>query len=381
MRIAINTRFLLPDKLEGLGWYTHEICRRLVANHPEDEFFFLFDRPYDSNFIFGPNVHPVAVFPPARHPVLWYLWFERRLPAVLEKIRPDVFFSPDGFLSLRSRIPTVMVTHDLAFRHFPTQIPRSVNLYYHYFTPRYLEHAQNIITVSDFVKADIQQQYGISSEKIISVHNGCREGFKPLDPQEIQKVRDKYAVGCPYFFYLGALHPRKNLTRLIEAYSIFRQMCGTEIKLVIGGRIAWQTGDLFKVWKASPYRNDIIFTGYLPEEELSKILGAAFALTYVSLFEGFGLPVLEALYSEIPIIASDKASIPEVAGPAALLVNPFDEEAIAHAMRKLWEDPLLRESLLQKGRHQRQKFSWDRAAQEIYQVLEHVSGTASNTSS
>lgn len=381
MRIAINTRFLLPGKLEGLGWYTHEICKRWVETHPEDEFFFLFDRPFDPTYIFGPNVHPVVINPPARHPILWYLWFERRLPGILEKIRPDVFFSPDSYLSLRSRIPTVMVTHDLAFRHFPDQIPRAVRLFYTYFTPKYLEYAQSIITVSHFVKEDIQQQYGIPPEKISAIPNGCREGFKPLDTAEIQKVRDTYAAGQPYFFYLGALHPRKNLYRLIQAYSLFRQTCRAEIKMLIGGRFAWQTGPLFDAWKNSPYQKDIHFMGYIPETELPRILGAALALTYVSVFEGFGLPVLEALYSETPVIASDKASIPEVAGPAALLVNPFDEEAIAHAMRQVWESLPLRESLIHKGRVQRQKFSWDTAAAEIYQVLEHVSGTTSNISS
>lgn len=381
MRIAVNTRFLLPGKLEGLGWYTHEICKRWVTEHPEDEFFFLFDRPFDPSFVFGPNVHPVIISPPARHPILWYLWFEKRLPGILKKIQPDVFFSPDGYLSLRSTVPTVMVTHDLAFRHFPDQVPSAVRLYYDYFTPKFLERAQHIITVSEFVKSDIQNQYSTHPEKITAVPNGCREGFQALEAVEIQKIRDRYAQGRPFFFYLGALHPRKNLTRLIQAYSLFRQTCGTDVKMLIGGRMAWQTSDLFKAWKNSPYQNDIHFTGYLPEEELPKVLGAALGLTYVSLFEGFGLPVLEAFFSETPVIASDRASIPEVAGSAALLVNPFDEEAIARAMQQIWEDPLLRQSLIAKGRVQREKFLWDNAAAAIYKVLEHTSGTANRTSS
>lgn len=381
MRIAVNTRFLLPGKLEGLGWYTYEICRRWAAAHPQDEFFFLFDRPYDPRFVFGPNVHPIVVFPPARHPVLWYLWFERRLPGILKAINAEVFFSPDGYLSLRSKVPTVMVVHDLAFRHYPAQVPVAVRAFYAHFTPQYLHRARKIVTVSDFVKKDIEKQYTIPSEKIVVVPNGGREEFKPFNTPEIQSLRDQYAAGKPYFFYLGALHPRKNLPRLIAAYNHFRQLYGTDVKLLIGGRMAWQTSEIFNAWKSSPFQEDILFLGYLPEETLPGVLGAAFALTYVSLFEGFGLPVLEAMFSEVPILASNSASIPEVAGNAAILVNPFDEEAIAHGMWQLWENPVLRGSLIQRGRLQRSLFSWDEAADRIYKVLEEVSSEASSTSS
>jgi glycosyltransferase involved in cell wall biosynthesis len=381
MRIAINTRFLLPGKLEGLGWYTYEICRRWAAAHPQDEFFFLFDRPYDPRFVFGPNVHPIVVSPPARHPVLWYLWFEGRLPVILKTIKADVFFSPDGYLSLRSQTPTVMVVHDLAFRHYPGQVPRIVRAFYTHFTPQYLHRASKIVTVSDFVKQDIEKQYALPAEKIVVVPNGGREGFKPLNTLEIQNLRNKYAAGKPYFFYLGALHPRKNLPRLIAAYNLFRQLYGTEVKLLIGGRMAWQTSEIFSAWKSAPFQEDICFLGYLPEETLPGVLGAALALTYVPLFEGFGLPVLEAMFSEVPILASNSASIPEVAGNAALLVNPFDEEAIAHAMWQLWENPALRSSLIQKGRLQRSHFSWDDAADRIYKILEEVSREASSISS
>lgn len=375
MRIAINTRFLLPGKLEGLGWYTYEICRRWVAQHPEDEFYFLFDRPFDKAFLFGPNVHPVVVPPPARHPLLWYGWFEWSIPAVLKRIQPDVFFSPDGYLSLRSRVPVATVIHDLAFLHYPEQVPALVRAYYRYFTPRFIQRAERIITVSEFVKQDICAAYGAPEHKILAIPNGSRAGFQPCTPEVIQATRGSLSDGQPYFFYLGALHPRKNLPRLIRAYSMFRHATGAAVKLLIGGRMAWQTGEIQSSWEASPFREDIRFLGYLPEEDLPRILGSALALTYVSLFEGFGLPVLEAMHSEVPVITSNLASMPEVAGDAALLTDPEDEKSIAGAMRQIWEEPQLRLELIRRGRTQRSKFSWDTAAEQIYSALLEIAGT------
>jgi len=121
MRIAINTRFLLKDKLEGIGWYTYEISKWLVEKHPEHEFIFFFDRPFDKSFIFGKNVTPVVLSPPARHPVLWYLWFEFVIPKALKKYKADLFFSPDGYLSLKTKVKTITVIHDIASFHFPGQ--------------------------------------------------------------------------------------------------------------------------------------------------------------------------------------------------------------------------------------------------------------------
>ena len=122
MRIAINTRFLLKDKLEGIGWFTFEVVKQLVTNHPEHEFIFLFDRPYDKSFVFAKNVTPVVINPPARHPLLWYWWFEWSVPYALKKHKIDLFFSPDGYLSLKTNVPTVIVMHDLAFEHHPEDV-------------------------------------------------------------------------------------------------------------------------------------------------------------------------------------------------------------------------------------------------------------------
>jgi glycosyltransferase involved in cell wall biosynthesis len=374
MRIAINTRFLLPGRLEGLGGYTHEVARRLIALRPADEFIFLFDRPFDQQFIYGNRVQGVVVRPPARHPVLWWWWFEHRLPAVLRRVRADVLLSPDGYCSLRAGTPTIMVTHDLAHRHYPTQIPRLVRAYYNYFVPRYLRRAERIVTVSEYTRQDIQRQYGIPAAKISVAGNGIREHFRPLTAEESTQVRQRYTDGEPYFFFLGAVHPRKNLSRLLAAYDQFRSHTDSTVRLLIGGRMAWQTSDIRRAWEQARFRDDIHFLGYVPDEELPRLVGAARALTYVSLFEGFGVPVLEAMQCDTPVLTSNVSSLPEVAGEAALLVDPTDVDAIARGLEQLHTNEALRQQLIEKGRMQRQRYSWEQTARHISGLIEEMAG-------
>jgi glycosyltransferase involved in cell wall biosynthesis len=369
MKIAVNARFLLSGKLEGIGWYTWEVVRRMAAAHPDDEFWLLFDRPYDERFRFGPNVHMVVVPPPARHPVLWWLWFEWSLPRVLREIGADVFFSPDNYCSLRSEAPTVMVMHDIAYAHFPGHIPWLARQYYGYFVPRYLERAERVLTVSEFTRQDLMGTLGVPEDKIQVAFNGPREVFVPLPENRLQGIRDRFSGGAPYFLYIGAIHPRKNVPRLIAAFDRFKAASGAPHKLLLAGRWAWQTGEVRSAYEGARFREDILFLGYLEDAVLAEVLGAAHALVYVSLWEGFGLPVLEALYADVPVIYADATSLPEVAGDAGLGVDPNSEEAIGNAMQRLVADEALRQSLIEKGRLQRTRFSWDETATKVYKAL------------
>jgi Glycosyltransferase len=372
MKIAVNTRLLLKNRLEGIGRVTYEIVRRLVAEHPDDEFIFCFDRPYDKDFIFGKNVTPLVIFPPSRHPILWYLWFEHSLPRALKKYQPDVFYSPDGYNSLKLNCPTVMVTHDLAHIHYPNEVPFLVRKFYQSYVPKYLKKSDQVISVSNATKEDIIKQYQISSEKISVVHNGNREGFFKLEKEQKKATRIKYSQGCKYFFYLGAVHPRKNLERLILAFDLFKQKTNSDVKLLIGGRLAWQTDEVRSIFEQSVHKKDIRFLGFIPEEDLPKLMGAALAMVYVSLFEGFGLPILEAMYAEVPVITSNVSAMPEVAGDAALLVDPLSVSEIVLVMEKIFEKKSLRKKLVKAGKIQREKFSWDNAADQTYAALEKV---------
>jgi glycosyltransferase involved in cell wall biosynthesis len=373
LKIAVNTRFLLPGQLEGFGWYTHEIMRRMVMQHPEDEFVFLFDRPFDARFVYGKNVTPVVLPPRARFAPQFYWWFEWVVPKALKKYGADVFFSPDSMCSLSAKTPTVMTCHDLVPLHFPEQIPLLHRHYLLHFLPKYLRRADHVVTVSDYVCRDISQTCGIPPEKISAVHNGCREGFTPLQEFEKQQIRNEFANGQEYFFYSGAIHPRKNIPRLIRAFDMFKMKTGAPVKILLAGRFAWETGEVKSACEQANSRADIHFPGYVADETLPKLMASALALTYVSLSEGFGLPLLEAMNTDTPVLTSNTTALPEVAGKAALLVDPLSETAIAAGLEKLWMDRAFSQKLVEKGRAQREKFSWDTAAEQVYQLLTSTS--------
>ncbi|MFN8205876.1 MAG: glycosyltransferase family 1 protein [Bacteroidales bacterium] len=370
MRIAVNTRLLLPGRLEGIGWFTYETMQRIVLAHPQHTFYFLFDRKWSKEFIFAGNVVPICVFPPTRHPLLWYLWLEWALPRVLKKIRADVFLSPDGFLSLSTKVPSVAVIHDLNFQHRPQDLPFLTRSYYRYFFPRFARKAVGIATVSEFSKRDLINTYGIDPSRIDITFNGANGKYKPLTDTEKEKVKNTYTAGEEYFIFVGALHPRKNIPRLLKAYEIYRSRPGSRMKLLIVGARMFGNRELTNTLAGMNHRSDVLFTGRLPAEDLHLLMGAAQALVFVPLFEGFGIPVLEAMQCDVPVIASNVTSMPEVAGNAALYADPESVESIAGAMIRITEEPQLRRQLIEHGRKRRTMFSWDLTARRLWECLE-----------
>lgn len=368
MKIAVNTRLLLKDKLEGIGWVAYETLSRIVKAHPDDEFYFLFDRKPDPKFIFAENVKPVVLFPQARHPFLYIIYFEISVCRALRRIKPDVYLSTDAYLSLRSKTPQIAVFHDINFEHFPQDFPKLALWHYKKFFPKFAHKAKKIITVSEFSKKDIIDNYKVEPEKIDVVYNGANEGFKPLSEEEKTKIRNKYTSGCQYFMFVGSLHPRKNLARLFPAFDMFKERTGSDVKLLIVGEKRWWTEPIQKAYEAMGHKDDVVFVGHLQMEELHRVTAAALASVYVSYFEGFGIPIVEAYKCDVPVITSNVTSMPEVAGDAALLVDPFDTESIAGAL-ELVMDENIRNSLIEKGRIRRNDFSWDKAAEQWYKVI------------
>ena len=370
MIIAVNTRLLIKHKLEGIGWFSFETLKRITQQHPEHEFIFIFDRKFDKDFIFSKNIKPIVIGPPARHPFLFYLWFEFSVTKILKQIKPDIFLSPDGYLSLRTKIPSLAIIHDLNFEHYPEDLPWLVKKYYKYYFPKFAKKAKRIGTVSEFSKSDIIKQYSIPKEKIDVIFNGANENFKApteLIKQETLKI---YSKGKPYFIFVGSLHPRKNLSNLFKAFDKFKQTDNSEIKLLIAGEKKWWTQDIENAYKQMKFADDVIFIGRVSEEKLANIIGSALAMTFVSYFEGFGIPIVEAFYCETPVIASNVTSLPEVAGDAALFIDPFSVDSISDAMQKIATDENLRKDLIKKGKIRKQEFSWQKSADLLWKSIE-----------
>jgi glycosyltransferase involved in cell wall biosynthesis len=368
--IAVNTRFLLEGKLEGIGRFTEESLRRLVLDHPDVRFTFLFDRPFSQRFLFAANVSGVVLNPPARHPLLWFIWFECSVAGWLSKNKPDVFLSTDGFGILNTKVPQLVVFHDLAFEHYPDQIPYLASAYYRYFTPRYARKANAIAAVSDATAKDICQTYGVSREKIYLSCNAAAAEFKVIAENEKQRMREAIAGGSPYFIFIGALHPRKNIEGLLRAYEVFRKETALPHKLLLAGRWAWKSEKIRSLWLSSPFHEDIIVSGHTETKELAAWLAASEALVYPSFFEGFGIPLLEAMQSGVPVITSNVSSMPEVAGEAALLCEPDNYISIFNSMKLIASDTAMRSRLIQAGLERVKNYSWERASIALWEGLQ-----------
>ncbi len=368
MTIAVNTRFLLKGKLEGIGWFTYETIKHMVLNHPEHNFIFIFDRPYNPEYIFAENVTPVVIAPQARQAILWWWWFEISVPKIIKKYKADVFISTDGFASINCPVPQCIVMHDLAYIHYPKHLPWLTCRYLHYFTPKWIKASSHIFTVSEYTKKDILQKYNIAQEKVSAIYNGANKLYVPLSFEEKQKVKQQYTTGVEYFVYAGSLHPRKNIARLLNAFAIFKRNTTSNMKLIIVGRLAWNTKEIESTLNNHPYKNDIIRFNYMEATELCKVIGAAYAMVYVSLFEGFGIPILESLKCNTPVITSNTTSMPEVGGDACIYVNPNETIEIADAMMQIYNDENLRNNLISKAAAQASKFNWANSATALYNI-------------
>jgi glycosyltransferase involved in cell wall biosynthesis len=371
---------LLKGRLEGIGWFTYETLKRITRDHPEHRFLFFFDRPYDEEFIFEKNVTPIVAGPQARHPFLFYLWFEFTVTRLLKKYKADLFLSPDGYLSLRSKVASLAVIHDLNFEHYPNDVPWLIRKYYRYFFPRFARKATRIATVSKASADDIQRQYVIDPSTIDIVYDGANVTFHPLGAEEIAATRHEISDGKPYFVFVGALHPRKNLANLFRAFDLFIENRGTaDICLVIVGAKKWWTPAIREAYESMKHRQLVIFSGRLNHEALNRAMAAALATTYVSYFEGFGIPIVESFRCGTPVITSNISSMPEVAGDAALLCDPFDIASMADAMAKISNDGDLRKSLIEKGHLRQEVFTWDRTAELLWRSIEETLASASDS--
>lgn len=370
MRIAVNTRLLLPGKLEGIGWFTYETLKRITQAHPEVDFLFVFDRKPHPQFIFGSNVEAVVAHPQARHPLLWYLFFEFGVHRALRRFKPDLFLSPDGWLSLRTKVPSLAVIHDLNWEVHPQFLPKLNVWYYRRFFPQFARKAKRIATVSQFTKGELHRLYDQPLDKIDVVHNGAGDGFAPLPADEVAAVRSQFSGAKPYFLFVGLIHPRKNLLNQLRAFELFKRRTGSNLQFLVVGSTYEIEPALADFLKNSRYAGEIHFLGRIDRDTLIRLYGAAFALSYVSHFEGFGIPLLEAMASDVPSITSDRTSLPEVCGDSGLTVDPNDPVAIATAMEALYSEPDTYRRLVEAGRKRRQAFSWDRTAQLLWESIE-----------
>ncbi len=370
MRIVVNTRFLQKNKLEGYGYYIHELLSRIIYKHPEHQFLFLFDRAFSSEFIYAKNVSTKILKPKARFALTFKWWYDVMLTYAAKQFKADVIISLDGFCSLTTSIPQILAVHDLAFLHYPNFIAKHHLWFYKLYQKKFLKKAKAVVTVSAFSKQEIIQHYKIDESKITIIPNAARAVFMPVTEQVKKEIKQNYTQGCEYFLFIGGIHPRKNLMNLLKAFSIFKKRQLSSMKLLVAGRLAWHYKDVVEKLQTYKYKNDVILLDYLPDEILAKITASAYCLVYPSLFEGFGVPIIEAMSCGTSVICSNNSSMPEVAANAAITFNANDVNDIADKMMLMYKNETLRSGLIELGFERAIKFSWDVSANLLWNVVE-----------
>lgn len=317
------------------------------------------------------------------------LWTHIRLSAELWQHPPDALFVPAHVLPLSCPVPALVTVHDLGYRYYPAAHRPFDRRYLEWTTRRHTRVARHLLADSQATKADLVRFYHADPNRITVVYLGRDESLKRLeDPTVIAAVKAKYGLDGPYLLYLGTLQPRKNLLRLLEAFHLVRQMrpqitavpwlsgTGSEgekpLQLVIGGKKGWLEDEILARGQALSLAGQVLFPGYIPAEDKAALLSGALAYVFPSLYEGFGLPVLEAMACGTPVLTSNVSSLPEVAGEAAILVDPHRAETIAAGIVQLVTDQDLRQRLVEKGYRQVQKFSWTRAAEQVLTVVSRL---------
>lgn len=369
MTIAVNAIFFNSANLEGYGHYTVSIFKLLVNQYPQHRFVFIYDRPHAADLISGPNVQSITVAPAARHIPAFFYWYNISAALAVKKLKADVWVQPYGFCSISSGIPQLMVVHDLAFKHFPKHISWTQRWHYAAMTPRFLKKAKRVVTVSEFSKEDIIQSYPKLPLEPTVISGAARSGFIPLSWEEKEQVKEAYTEGYEYFLCVGGINPRKNMMHILKAFSLFKKWHKSNMKLVFAGRLAWQYQDFVEKLKTFKYRNDVVLTGYVEEKILQKLTGAAYASLYVTHLEGFGLPIVEAMQSGVPVVVGNNSSMPKVGGEAVLYADASNPENIASQMQALYRNEKMRENLIQKGLERAAQYSWENAAQLFWKEI------------
>ncbi len=369
MRIAIDASRTTIAVRTGTENYALQLIRALLALHtPHSITLYFRDQPHQELFETYPNVR-YKVFPFTR------LWTHVRFAAALWADRPDVTFVPAHTLPILFPGRAVATVHDLGYRFFPQAHP-GFERYYLDFTTRYsARRATRILADSQATRGDLMAQYHIAADKIDVVYPGV-EGLRRADDTNVALTRQKYHLPERYFLFLGTLQPRKNIGRLIAAFARYCDLHPESSEsLVLAGKRGWLIEPILESALATlpeVQRARIVFTGYVGDNDVASLYSGATALLLPSLYEGFGFPVLEAMQCGTPVLCSDTSSLPELAGDAAVLVDPLSVESISDGMVRIVTDTTLRTILISKGYEQASRFTWSRAAAATMAVLENA---------
>lgn len=365
MLIGIDASRTTADYRTGTENYSLHLIRGLLEIGSDHEFRLYYNRPPREDAMPGNAERKVIPFP--------RLWTHARLSWEMIKQPPDLLFVPSHVLPLAHPTRCVVTVHDLGFLYHPEAHTLSQNLYLRWSTRFNAQSATRVLADSQATRRDLIRTYNIPAENIVVVYPGRDQALAPVtEPTLLAAMLARYRLPVKYLLYVGTLHPRKNLVRLIRAYGAGVAARHPSLQLVLAGKKGWLSDEIGAEVRKLGLSDRVLLPGYIPDDDLPALMSGALAFVFPSLYEGFGLPVLEAMACGTPVVSSDASSLPEVAGQAALLVDPQDTEALAEALVRIVEDADLRHELATQGLEHVQRFSWQRCAQETLRVLEEV---------
>jgi glycosyltransferase involved in cell wall biosynthesis len=368
MRICVNASPAVHH-IAGLGRYTYELLAALMTVDPDNEYVAFYNRPteaqVDPPLDSLPHLTTNLGTKPWRMSAL--LAHFARVPQ--DRLFPDadVFHATDHLLPRLSRVKSVLTVHDLIFQFYPETHKPLNRWFLTLMMPRFLQAADSVIAVSKSTKKDAMDFYGLDEERIEVIYEGVHARFRPAPSDAISVVLRKYGLVGGFILSVGTIEPRKNLTSLLEAYHVLKNQ-GTPRRLVIVGKKGWLYADFFRRLSELGLEDEVIFPGFVPDDDLPALYSAADLFVFPSLYEGFGLPVLEAMACGVPVITSNTSSLPEVAGEAALLIAPRDIGGLVKAIQLTLADEQTRTEMRDQGVQQAAKFSWEKAARETLLV-------------
>lgn len=382
LKIAYDAQLLLDDKMTGIGWLAHNVVSAMIRVRPQNEYtldFFLLSKQIKKNKkiikkyrLAGFAIDGCNWFNYTLYKIIWpfipirYSSFFRR--------REDITMFFNYYIPPGVNGKKITMIHDMTYKVFPETLNKKTLYMLNMNMKKSCKRADKIITISEFSKREIVKYMGVDENIIEVMPIGIEHNlFKTYeDKQQIQKVLKKYGIMEEYFLYLGTLEPRKNIERMLQAYLKLKKENDNCPKFVISGRKGWMYDSIYGFVKQNNMEDSIIFTGYVEEYEVPLLMNGAIAFLFVSLYEGFGMPLLEAMACGTAVITSNVSSMPEVVGDSAIMVNPYSIEEIFAAMKVLCQNKIYRNKYVERGIKRANEFTWDKSAYFIFDVMERI---------
>jgi glycosyltransferase involved in cell wall biosynthesis len=370
MRIAINT-LLLKRKPHGVGNYIKNLVWSLGRLDSANEYLLLGSRENLCHFAALPTNFEIHFAP--SHPVQRILWEQTVLPLKLLRNKIDLYHGPAFVVPFAKTCPRVVTIHDASFRLTPECHSHQRRIYYRAIVPAIMKASDGIITVSKSAKSDLLDVAAVPPGKVSVIPLGVDPQFQPVAaPHLLERIRRKYGLPRDFILFVGMIEPRKNLETLVDAY--LADSLSARFDLVLAGSLGWGYSHLLRKIAASGAPDRIRLPGYIEAGDLAALYSAAAVFAYPSFYEGFGLPVLEAMACGTPVVTSSVSSLPEVAGTAALLADPHDSGALASALHSILSNANLRADLSRRGLDRAKSFTWTRTAEKtlaLYRRIAH----------